>query len=457
MRLWQAIRNAWSEPLFWEQPASPLLASVVRDRETIANDFEGYVQHAYKSNGVVFACILVRLLVFSEARFMFRRMENGRPQQLFGDETLRLLERPWPNGTTGELLAHMEQDVSLGGNFYATVVGEGDSRRVRRLRPDWVTIITGSRTDNPFALDAQPIAYIYQPKNFGVRPEPDILTPDQVVHYSPIPDPVAQWRGMSWLTPIVKEVQADSAATEHKLNFFKRGATRRMAVKYDPSLSKDEVAEYVELFKEQHEGADNAYRTLHLGGGAEPFTVGADLEQLDFKATQGAGETRIIMAAGLHPVVVGASEGMQGSSLNAGNFNSARRRVADGTFRPLWRIAAAALESLVPPPDRGAHLWYDDRDVAFLQEDQKDRAEIQSQDATTINVLIDAGFDPDSVVAAVDAEDFRLLKHTGLVSVQLQPPGADNSVAVPVNLAPQLLADGWSPAQHNGHKQGVLT
>lgn len=450
MRLLDRLLNSWSEPEFWKQPMHlpPFPVSVlVRDREQIANDFDSYVHNAYKSNGVVFACILVRMLVLSEARFLWREFRQGRPTQLFGNQELRLLERPWPNGTTGELIARMEQDVSLGGNFYATPVGTGDNRRLRRLRPDWVTIVTGSESDDPFALDARPVGYIYEPK--GRQQDPVLLTPDQVVHYSPIPDPVAQWRGMSWITPIIKEVQGDSAATEHKLGFFRRGATPGFALSYDKTLGKDEVREYMELFREQHEGAGNSYRTLHLGGGAEPKTVGANLEQMDFKATQGAGETRIIMDAGLHPVVVGASEGMQGSSLNAGNFNSARRRVADGTFRPLWRMMAASLEAVVDRPSEGAHLWYDDRDVAFLRQDAKDEADIKSTNATTISAYITAGFTPESAVQAVDTGDTGRLEHTGLVSVQLQPPGASSDTE-PVTVAAtdvrRLVAAGWTPA-----------
>jgi hypothetical protein len=34
--------------------------------------FGSYVNSAYKANGVVFACITARLLVFSEARFQFQ-------------------------------------------------------------------------------------------------------------------------------------------------------------------------------------------------------------------------------------------------------------------------------------------------------------------------------------------------------------------------------------------------
>ena len=111
--------------------------------------------------------------------------------------------------------------------------------------------------------------------------------------------------------------------------------------------------------------------------------VGADFQQMDFKVVQGAGETRIAAAARMHPVIVGLSEGLQGSSLNAGNFNSARRLVADATLRPLWRNAAASLANIVDlnsvrtTRGSGVELWYDDRDIyRFLQEDMKDRAGI---------------------------------------------------------------------------------
>jgi hypothetical protein len=30
-----------------------------------------------------------------------------------------------------------------------------------------------------------------------------------VAHWSPIPDPLANFRGMSWLTPVLREIDAD--------------------------------------------------------------------------------------------------------------------------------------------------------------------------------------------------------------------------------------------------------
>ena len=63
------------------------------------------------------------------------------------------------------------------------------------------------------------------------------------------------------------------------------------------------------------------------------------------------------------------------------------------------------------------------RDVAFLQEDVADQADINSRKATAIRKLVDAGFDPATVVEAIDTNDLALLEHTGRLSVQLQDQG----------------------------------
>ena len=87
-------------------------------------------------------------------------------------------------------------------------------------------------------------------------------------------------------------------------------------------------------------------------------------------------------------------------------------------------IAGSLEDILKRPPGQGNHLWYDATDVSFLREDEKDAAAIQQMEAGTIRSLLDAGYTPESVQAAVDAGDWRLLVHTGLFSVQLQRPGS---------------------------------
>lgn len=440
-----AGRKEFVQPPFWAYDAltAPLLAStpLLGNRERIDTNFEGYVTAAYKANGVIFACMLVRQLIFAEARFQWREFRQGRPGNLFGSPELALLERPWPGGTTGELLARMEVTASLAGNFYATVVddrgrigraAQGPNRRLKAMRPDWVTIVIGVPRDpesaSPHDLDARVLSYIYEPPPVGGRrrSEPQILLPEQVCHYSPIPDPLAQYKGMSWLTPIVEEVRADKAATVHKGRFFTNGATPNLAVVFDKDVAPDAFQRFVSEFKAGHQGADKAYKTLFLAGGADVRPLSVDFRQLDFKATQGAGEERIMAAAGVHPAVVGLAGGLQGSSLNAGNFGAAARMTANRTLKPLWRIAAASLQTLVTPPREGAELWFDDRDVAFLREDASDLAKIRSLDAQALRTLVDGGFNADAAVDYVQTNDLnRLLgSHSGLLPVQLRPPGS---------------------------------
>jgi phage portal protein BeeE len=412
--------------------------------EGLAHDFSTYVDKAYRDNGIVFACILARQLVFSEARFQYRRRIVGRPGDYFGNGRLGILERPWANGTTGDLLTRMEVDASLAGNFYATTVDDrgrigraargGPGERLARLRPDWVTIVVGVPNQDrprPHALESKVLAYVYGPPAWaqnrwfgalGDLEEEVTLLPDEVIHYNPIPDPEARFRGMSWLTPVLKEIESDKAATIHKRRFFKGGAMPSMAVSFDKDTSTEEFNEFRESFNEQHGGADNAYKPLFLvGADVRPMTF--DMNQLNMKSVQGHIETRIAAAARVPPIIAGLSEGLEASTYS--NYAQARRHFADMTMRPLWRMAAGALQPLVDLND-GSELWYDDRDVAFLREDLTAAAEIQAREASTINVLISAGFDPDSVVRAVRTGDFALLRHTGLTSVQLQAPGAQN-------------------------------
>jgi phage portal protein BeeE len=291
-----------------------------------------------------------------------------------------------------------------------------------RLRPDWVEVVLTERYDSDGKqVGWKRLGYLYY-EGGKSGADPAVFLPEEIVHFTAMPDPLATWRGMSWLTPIVREIMADTQATKHKLKFFENGATPNLVVRLPAELSSENFLKFKEKLDANHGGAENAYKTMYVGGGADVTVVGADMRQLDFKVTQGAGESRLASAGGVHPAIAGLSEGLQGSSLNSGNFSAARRLVADATMRPLWRNAAGSLEVLVPPPSQ-SRLWVDTRDIAFLREDRDQVANIQQTQAQTIRTLVDAGYKPESVILAVTNEDWSLLEHSGLFSVQLQPAG----------------------------------
>lgn len=396
--------------------SSGLRQTINGNQEPPPTGFAQYTDQLFAANPVVWGAIQIRKAVFSQAQFKYQRLSTG---EMFGNPTLRLLERPWPGGTTAKLLTRMLQHADIGGNSYVLDLGN----RYQLMRPDWVSIILGSDidADEPVvAEDAKLVGYFYMPR--GVPGEGRFYPPERVAHFAPMPDPLAHWRGISWLTPVVKEILGDNAMIDHKLKFFEQGATPNIVIKFDASQTINQVKAFKELVEEDTDGLANAYKTLYLGGGADATVVGSSLEQLDFSKTIGKAETRILMAAGVHPVIAGASEGMQGASLNAGNFSQVRRIFSDIHLQDLWNEAAASLEVLVRPPP-GSKLVMDGRDMPFLQQDAKDQAEIQREQARAITTFWRDGADTQSAIDAIVNNDMSQLSHTGFLSVQLQPPG----------------------------------
>ncbi|GFG83381.1 phage portal protein [Mycolicibacter algericus] len=399
--------------------------------ELPANTLEAFTRGAFASNGVVFACMAVRQLVFSSVRFQWQRLRDGSPSDTFGNLDLGLLERPWVGGTTQDLLSRMIQDADLAGNSYWVREGPGGGRpsddmlgaSLVRLRPDWVQIVGKPRMMAGGQVSYHKIGYLYWERGVG-QGEPVAFRASQVAHFAPIPDPLAEFTGMSWLTPVLREIAADQAMTQHQRNYLTNGATPNIIIKHSPAADRDAIIKWAKELEAGHAGAENAGKTLHLYPGADLTVAGSNFKDMDFDNVRAGGEVRIAAAAGVPPVIVGLSKGLDSATYS--NYGQARRRLADGTAHPLWQNMAGSLELIMSPPSPDVRLWYDASGVPFLREDEKDAADIQKTRAETINTLITAGYEPGSVVAAVEANDFRLLNHSGLMSVQLQKPGAQD-------------------------------
>jgi len=397
--------------------------------KSIANSLPGYLG-ALRSCPPAFAAEMVRALVLSQVRFTFRNppWNQSRPRRTFGTGALALLERPWPNGTTGDLVGLMEWHAGLAGNAFVLRRPE----RLRVLRPDFVGALYGSdlEPDSPdHALDGELLGYVYQNGGFSnAGTKPTFLEPTDVAHWSPIPDPLNPGMGMSWITAGLRDIQADQAATEFKAKFLTNGATPNLVVTGIPAQTRDQFLEIVDMLEENHKGLANAYKTLYLATGADAKVIGSNLKELEFSNTQGAGETRISMLSRVPAPVLGIAAGLEGSSLNAGNFGQARRLFADTWVFPTLQDLAHALTPIIDVP-ADSELWFDTIDIPLLREDARDAAEINAQKATTVATLVREGFTPESAISAVESGDFKALEHTGLVSVQLQKPGSTDPTA----------------------------
>jgi len=401
-----------------------------------SSDLPGHVA-AVKACPPAFAAQMVRALVLSQARFTYRKLPWSRtPGRTVGSGDLAVLERPWPNGTTGDLIRKMEWHAGLAGNSFVT--NWQQKGRLRVLRPDWTAVVYGSDSepDDPAgALDGEILGYVYRNGGFSPGNQAPVWTlpTSSVAHWYPLPDPLNAGFGMSWITPAIRDIQGDMLASQHKVTYFSNAATPNLVVKGIPAVTKEQFGVIVDAMEERHAGAANAWRTLYLTAGADVSVVGANLAEIDFRAVQAGGETRVSFLSRVPAPLLGIGEGLQGSSLNAGNFAASRRMFADSWIFPVLQDLASTLAPFAAVhPD--SELWYNTRDMPILREDAKDAADIQQVNANTITTLVKDGFSPESAIAAVQAQDMSLLVHSGLVSVQLQPPRTELQKAQTIQL-----------------------
>jgi phage portal protein BeeE len=250
--------------------------------------------------------------------------------------------------------------------------------------------------------------------------EADFYPVGEVADYAPIPDPLAAFRGMSWLTPVLREIDADTQMTDYKRAYLTNAATPNLLIRYDRKIKQDSLDRLSAQLEARHGGVDNAFRTLILDEGADVTPIGHSFEQMAYAATQAAGENRIMVASRVPPIVAGVQAGLDAATYS--NYTMAMRAFADLWARPSWRLACAALTPLVQVPG-GSKLWYDAANISALQEGEKERADTMAVLASAAMSLVAGGWKKDSIKAALAASDVTLLQDSGMTSVQLQTPG----------------------------------
>jgi len=460
--------------------------SALRGDEEISPATLEFMSTIYSHSAAVFSALQTRWKIFSQARFQFQQMFGGRAGALYGTPDLAPLEHPEPGETTLDLAFRAMQYADLAGDWFgirrpASVVRlngpdlpYGNVDRIKSLRPDWTVIVLGSRRKtDPMDLvvdpDAEIVGFGYTPRAPGSTSNVIAYGREEVAHFHPNTNPLSRYRGQPLIYAALPEILADQGATQYKRAFFRNAATPNLAVGFPPTWDEEKAKAWLAMFDKKHRGATNAFKTMYLGGGMTATPVGNNFKDMTFKDLAGLAETRIAAITGMHPVIIPMTEGMAGSSLAAGNYNSAKRSTADITLRYLWPNMCGSLETIVPPP-AGSRLWFDIRSVPFLAADVTDQAAAMTANVASISSLINSGFDPDSATDAVTAGDLNRLVHTGLISVQLQPPGADLSPAPDAPDAPaepdvpdegaaaqrfnltspqlrRMLEQGWRPAR----------
>ena len=381
------------------------------DRESLLPQFADWARRAYNGNGVVFSAFMIRMLLLSEAEFQWQSRAD---RHLFGNPDLTVLEQPFGPGTiSAELIIRMEQDAGLAGNAYIWAA-PGEDRLVR-LRPDWTTIISQLIQVPGGGEYRKKVGYWVQDPAKAVldRRDGQYYPADEVAHWAPVPDPVAEFRGMSWMTPVVRDIAGDDGLTTFKIKYLENSASPNLLIKYAAKLQPATVDALRERMHARYGGADNAFKTLVLDQGADVTVIGNSLQQMDFANVGAAGEQRILAAASVPGVLVGL-EPLRGAGRG---YQESMQRFANVWARPTWRSLCGCLEQIAPPPGAGARLWFDTANIAALQDGAMERGQTALVNAQALLTLTQAGYTQDSAVAYIESGDPSKLQAGGMPAV----------------------------------------
>jgi len=385
------------------------------DREAVLPQFTAWAQNVYGSNSPVFAAILMRLMLFSEAAFTWQAKDD---KHLFGNQDLAILEHPWGDASTsGELLVRMEQDVSLAGNAYIwRVPGEN---WLARLRPDWTTIISEIvRVDGGGQYRRKVGYWTEPPKGITGQGKGQFYPAAEVAHWAPIPDPVADFRGMSWLTPAMRDVAGDDGLTRYKIKYLENSASPNLLIKYAAKLQDATVDKIRERMAARHGGVDNAFKTLVLDQGADVTVIGNSLAQMDFSNVASAGTDRILADSMVPGVLIGL-EPLRGAGKG---YQESMQKFGTTFARPQWRSACGALQVICPPPNAGTRLWFDTTDIAALQDGALQRGQTALVNMQAVLTGRQAGYTRESIPVAVTSGDITKLVPDPAASPPAQQP-----------------------------------
>jgi phage portal protein BeeE len=413
-RLWDRLT---SRAGYWEGMASGAAVLTTSyaspDREPVLPQLAAWAQNANGSSSIVFSAILLRMALFSEVRFQFQAKDD---KHLFGNTDLKILEEPWPDGSTGDLLSRMEQDTSLAGNAYIWDA-PGEDRLVR-LRPDWVTIISEIVQVPGGGQYRQVTGYYWEPPKSLMDESKGVFYPaDEVVHWAPTPDPAADFRGMSWLTPVYRDVMGDDGLTQYKIRYLENSASPNLLIKYPQKLAPATIDRIRERVTARHGGVSNAFKTMVLDQGADTTVIGNSLSQMDFSNVSAVGAERVLAAASVPGVMVGL-EPLRGAGRG---YQESMQKFANVWARPQWRSVCGALSQIVPVPG-GNRLWFDTADIAALQDGEMERGQAALVRAQALLALVQAGYTHESAIAAVDSMDLSQLEAGGAGTPGPSPP-----------------------------------
>ncbi len=284
-----------------------------------------------------------------------------------GDPLQKILDRPNPVWTMGELLRATETYVCLLGSAYWGIErnGSGAPEELWPLRPDRVRVIPDQ--------DRYVKGFVYENQGQSVA-----FLPDEVVWFRHV-NPLDEFGGMSCLPPARLAVDMGFEALQFNRDFFRNSAMPGdLAITSENMPNDDEVSEFYARWESRFKGSGSAHRPVLLPKGMEAKRLGVSQRDMEFRQALAWPVEEVSRAFGVPKVFLGQLE-----DATLSNIRTLERFLWRSAIVPELRLIEEAINRSVTPHFEAFQgqlkVEFDLSEIDALKESENDRVDRQAK------------------------------------------------------------------------------
>jgi HK97 family phage portal protein len=350
-----------------------------------ALDIESYLR-TFGSVGVIFAIVSrISEAVAAVEWNIYKSDDKLEETPLKSHIALDLWNNPNPFYNRADFVETVMQHFDLSGESdWFVGYPEAAPKMTRPLelwpiRPDKILPVPNAKT----FLDG----WAYRDASFGYVP----WRLNEVIQLKR-PNPLDPYRGIGPVAAAMIDVYGEKAAAAYNNAFFKNSAEPGGVIMFDERLPDEEYDEFIERWREQHQGAGNAHRVAVLER-AQWIERKYTMHDMEFQEGRKNNHNFIRQAFGYPKSMLGDTEDVNKASAIAGEYVFVRWIVKTR----LDRLKNALNYKLLPlfgNEGKGVKFGYSNPNPNDSDAERLDR----DSDANRVKILTDAGYDPAAVL-----------------------------------------------------------
>lgn len=326
------------------------------------DDYEAFYKEGYVENELVASCIWEISTSASEAKMVVRsKKKDGTTEEAKGsqaDALRQLLENPNPEMSTFNFLEQLFTYQQITGNWFTRKIRAKLGRGVVHLwplDPRYTRVLPGSN------------GWVQSYKYEGVD---ETIPAEDVVHDPLRPHPLNPFWGIGPVAVLRRKIDLDNQCSEFLRVFFYNNATPSGLLKLKGRVEGPDRQRLKELWTKEHTGPSGWHSVSVLDADADYKEIGSSPDKLRLQHIWDHSESRICMAFGVPPILVGCTIGLNRSTF--ANYAEARKSFWQETLLPLYtRCAQRLTKGIAKEFGEDLVIEFDFSNVKALQEQRE--------------------------------------------------------------------------------------